>query len=71
MSTSLFWLLRLSIYAFASLFGIPTVITSSAVELKIHAITAAIKKCKSIIKKKTSKEVLFFAALFDFFVNRD
>ena len=40
-----------SISAFASLVGIPLGITSSAVELKICAVTAGIKKYKSIIKK--------------------
>ena len=39
------------IYAFASLVGIPTGITSSVNELKNCAITARIKKYKSIIKK--------------------
>ena len=41
-----------SISAFASLIGIPIRITSSAIELKICAITAGIKNYKSIIKKK-------------------
>ena len=50
----------LSIYAFASLLGIPSfaitsyellIITSSAIGLKICAITAGVKKCKSIITK--------------------
>ena len=36
---------------FASLVGIPIVITSSAILLKICVITAGIKKYKSIIKK--------------------
>ena len=44
-----------SISAFASLFGIPIAITSSAIGLKICAITAAIQKNKSIIKKKKKK----------------
>ena len=44
-----------SIFAFASLAGIPIGITSSAVELKICAITAGIKKYKPIIKKKKKK----------------
>ena len=43
-----------SISVFASLVGIAIGITSSAIGLKICAITAAIKKCKSIIKKKNS-----------------
>ena len=44
-----------SISNFASLVGIPIVITSSAVRLKICAITAGIKKYKSIIKRKRKK----------------
>ena len=42
----------LSISAFASLVGIPIGITSSATGLKFCAITAGIKKYKSIIKKQ-------------------
>ena len=42
----------ISISAFASLFGIPIRITSSAIGLKMSAIVAGIKKYKSIIKKK-------------------
>ena len=41
-----------SIFAFASLVGIPMRITSTAVELKICVINAGIKKYESIIKKK-------------------
>ena len=41
-----------SIFAFASLVGIPIGITSSAVGIKIFTITAEIKNYKSIIKKK-------------------
>ena len=44
-----------SISGFTSLVGIPTGIMSSAVGLKICAITAGIKKYKSIIKKKKKK----------------
>ena len=44
-----------SISAFASSVGIPIGITSSAIGLKICAITAGIKKYKSIIKKKKKK----------------
>ena len=44
-----------SISAFASLVGIPIRITSSAIGLEICAITAAIKKYKSIIKKTKKK----------------
>ena len=40
-----------SIFAFASLIGILIGITSSAIELKICAKSAGIKKYKSIIKK--------------------
>ena len=42
----------ISISAYASLVGIPIEIKSSAIGLKIRAITEAIKKYKSIIKKK-------------------
>ena len=42
----------ISISAFASLLGIPIAITNSAKGLKLCAITAGIKKHKSIIKKK-------------------
>ena len=45
----------ISISAFASSLGIPLGITSSAIGLKICAITAGIKKYKSIIKKKKKK----------------
>ena len=41
-----------SISAFASLIAIPVGITTSSVGIKICAITAEIKKYKSIIKKK-------------------
>ena len=44
-----------SISAFASLIGLLIGITSSAIGLKICAITAGIKKFKSIIKKKKKK----------------
>ena len=44
-----------SISAFASLVGIPIGISSSAIGLKICAITAGIKKYQSIIKKKKNK----------------
>ena len=69
-----------SISAFASLVSIPIAITSSATGLKICAITAAIKKYKSMIKKTkkrhgkivllaksklNSKEVLISKALID------
>ena len=45
----------ISISAFASLVDIPIGITSSATGLKICAITARIKRCGSIIKKKKKK----------------
>ena len=45
----------ISIYVFGSLFGIPIVITSSAMRLKICAIATRIKNYKSIIKKKKKK----------------
>ena len=45
----------ISISAFASLICIPVGITSSAVGINICAITAGIKKYKSIIKKKKKK----------------
>ena len=45
----------ISISTFASLVGILTGITSSAVVLKVYAITAGIKKYKSIIKIKKKK----------------
>ena len=44
-----------SISAFSSLVGISIGITSSAIGLKICAIAAGFKKCKSIIKKKKKK----------------
>ena len=76
----------ISISAFASLVGIPIGITSSAIGLKICAITAPIKKYKSIIKKKNKKhdkivllaksklnsiEVLIFKALIDSVIIHD
>ena len=44
------------IFAFASFVGIPIGITSSAIELKVCAITAGIKNYKSMIKKKRKKK---------------
>ena len=44
-----------SISAFASLFGIPIQITSSAIRLKIHAIAAGIRKDQSEVKKMKKK----------------
>ena len=46
----------ISISAFASLVYVPVGITSSAVGIKICAITAGTKKYKSIIKKKKKKK---------------
>ena len=45
-----YWIVSIS--PFASLIGIPIGITSSAIGLKICAITAGIKKYKSIMKMK-------------------
>ena len=49
--------------AFPSLLDIPIGIISSAIELKICATTAGIKKYKSIIKKKNKKDdkIVFLA----------
>ena len=44
-----------SISAFASFVCVPVDITSSAVGIKIYAITTGIKEYKSIIKKKKKK----------------
>ena len=75
-----------SISAFASLIGVPIGITSSARGLKVCAITAGIKKYKSIIKKKEKKhdkivllaksklnriEVLNFKTLIDSIISHD
>ena len=72
----------IQISAFTYLVGIPIGITSSAIELKICAITAAIKKYKSIIKKKKKKhdkmvllansiKVLISKALIDSVISHD
>ena len=45
----------ISISTFGSLLGIPIGLTSSAIGLKICALTARIKKHKSIIKKRKKK----------------
>ena len=50
-----------SMSAFASLIGIPIGIASSAIVLKICAITARIRKYKSIIKKKKKKHKILLA----------
>ena len=75
-----------SISAFASLVRIPIGVTSSAVELKICSITAAIQRYKSIIKKNKKKhdkivllaksklksvEVLISKALIDSSISHD
>ena len=75
-----------SIFAFASLVGVPVGITSSAVGIKTRAITAGIKKYKSNIRKKEKKhdkivllgktrlytiEVLISKALIDSYVSHD
>ena len=75
-----------SISAFTSLVAISVGVTSSAVEIKICAITAGIKKHKLIIKKKKKKhdqivllgidksdtiEVLIPKALIDSYISLD
>ena len=52
-----------SIYAFASLVGVPLGIPSYGVGLKICAITAGIKKYKSIIKKKKHNEIVLLGKI--------
>ena len=47
-----------SISAFASLVCVPVGITSSAAGTNIVRVTAGIKKCKSIIKKKKHDKIL-------------
>ena len=76
----------ISISAFAFLFNVPIGITSSAIGLQICAITAWIKKYKSIIKKTKKKhdkivlsapsklsstEVLISKALIDSVISHD
>ena len=53
----------ISISAFASLVGIPIGITISAIGLNICEITAEIKNCKSVIRKKKKKhdKIVFLA----------
>ena len=75
-----------SISAFTSLVGIPVGIARSAIGLKGCVITAGIKKCQSMIKKKKKKhdkivllaksklnsiEVLISKALIDSVINHD
>ena len=50
----------ISISAFTSLVGIP-IVASSAMGLKIYTITAAIKKYKSIFKKKKHDKIVLLA----------
>ena len=45
----------MSIFAFASLVGIDTKITSSALGIQVRSITAGIKIYESIFKKKEKK----------------
>ena len=76
----------LCLTALASLVCVSVGITSSAVRIKNCAITAGIKKCKSIIKKKKNKndkimllgrdklntvEVLISQALIDLYISHD
>ena len=51
------------ISAFASLVGIPVVIARSVRTMKICAITARIKKYKSIIKKEKYDKVVLLAKI--------
>ena len=75
-----------SVFAFVSLVTIPVDITSFGVEIRIFAITAGIKKYKSIIKKKKKKhdkkvflgksklntvEVIISKALTDSYISHD
>ena len=50
----------ISVSPFASLVCVPVGITSSAVEIKIYAITARIKKCKSTMKKKNKNHIKLY-----------
>ena len=76
----------ISLSAFASMIGIPIRTTRSAIGLKVCAITAGVKKYKSIIKKKKKKhdkkvllvksklnriEVLISKALIDWNISHD
>ena len=76
----------ISISAFVSLVGISIKISSSAVGLKISAITTEIKKYKRVINKKNNKhdkivllaktelnsiEVLIFRALINSYISHD
>ena len=76
----------ISISDFASLIGVPIAITSYAIGLKLCAVTAGIKKCKSIIQKKKRKhdkivllaksklnsiKILLFKASIDSIISQD
>ena len=50
----------ISISAFASLIGIPIGITSSAVGLKICAVTAGIKKLSQQLKEKKRRMIKYY-----------
>ena len=52
----------LSIFAFFSLLGVPIGIASSAMGLKICAITSGVKRHSSIIKKKKKQEKIVLLA---------
>ena len=84
LASTITWCVTIS--AFASFIRIPVGIMSSAIGLKFFAITAGIKKYKSIIKKKKTKhdrivllaksklnstEVLIFKALIDWVFSHD
>ena len=49
---------HVSIFAFAALINIPVGIASSTAKIKTCAITAVIRKYKSIIKKITKKDIM-------------
>ena len=71
----------ISVSAFSSLLGVPIRIVSSAIGLKIYAVTSRIKNCKLIIKNKgketrqnsklNSIEILISKALIDFNTSHD
>ena len=71
----------ISVSAFSSLLGVPIRIVSSAIGLKIYAVTSRIKNCKLIIKNKgketrqnsklNSIEILISKALIDLNTSHD
>ena len=71
----------ISVSAFSSLLGVPIRIVSSAIGLKIYAVTSRIKNCKLIIKnngketrqnsKLNSIEILISKALIDLNTSHD